>query len=180
MRPQENYQAELREIANRLRDPVRLRIALCGLALVVAYFGVYGPLSSRIEAATRKRQAAERRMTTAQDVEFLRAQAAMIESRVGPSSDANESVHYVLDGIRALPVQLVRLDSDAAVSVGPYEAVVLRVELEGRVQHLDAFLEWLETNERLFRVDSFKLRSSRGKMGEPTMQLVFLALKVRS
>lgn len=174
-----DYQAELRKLADQLRDPARLRIVVCFAALAVAYFGIYGPLDGRISVASRKLKETQKRTTTAQDIEFLRAQEAMFRERLGPAADVNECVQYILDGIRALPVKLERFDSESTVTVGPYEAVTVRVEVRGEAAHLDSMFEWLETNERLFRIDSIELEPPRGAAEEPVARLTLLALKVK-
>jgi hypothetical protein len=174
-----DYRTELRKLADQLRDPMRLRIVVCIAALAVAYFGIYGPLDGQISVASRKLNETEGRGATAQDIEFLKAQEAMFRERLGPAADANECVQYVLDGIRALPVKLERFDSDSTVAVGPYEAVSVRVEVRGEPAHLDSMLDWLETNERLFRIDSINLEPPRGDAEQPVARLTLLALKVK-
>ena len=86
-------------------------------------------------------------------------------------------MQYVLAGVRKFPLKLTNLDSDDPQRVGPYEAVVLHVELAGGFQHLDAFLHWLESNHRLFRVDSAKIAPSRGERGGLVMQLTLLGAR---
>jgi hypothetical protein len=112
-------------------------------------------------------------------VQFLSAQAALIEPRIPAESDVNESVQYILNGIRKLPVKLIQLDSDDPLRLGPYELLVLQVHVAGEVRHLDALLEWLETDQRLFRIDSIKLEPPRGGAGEPLLKFNLLALRGR-
>ena len=71
----------------------------------------------------------------------------------------------LVDGVRALPVKLLRLDSEAPIGVGPYEAAVLRLAVSGPVADLDKLLKWLETDDRLFRIDAFELTPPHGNAG---------------
>ena len=116
---------ELQELAESVRNPLRLRMVICGLALTIGYLAIYGPLSERIARASRKLKDVEKRESAARDSEILRAHVQRFKSRLGPDGDPNESIRYVLDGIRALPLQLVRFDSQGTFAVGPYEAVAL-------------------------------------------------------
>jgi hypothetical protein len=176
---EKDYQAQLRKLSCALADPWRLRIVVCGVALAIAYFGIYGPLNGQIELASRKLNDAEKRQAVGRDVEFLQAQMAMIQPRLGPPTDANECVQYLLDGIRNLPVKLIRLDPDSTFTMGPYEVVVLRVETRGDVRALDALLSWLETNERLLRIDSIKLTPPKDQKSHPSLCFTLLGLKAR-
>ena len=178
--PDKDHRAELKRLADLFRDPLRMRVAACGVTLAVAFFGIYRPLDGQIRSASRKLQETEHHAAAAREVEFLRAQVAMFQPRLAPSPDANESVQYLLDGIRKLPVKLVQLDSESTIAVGPYEAVVLKVEARGDVRHLDQLLGWLETDKRLFRIDSVDLSPARGRDEQPALRLTLLALKVRS
>ena len=173
----EQRRAELQKLVESLRDPLRLRILVTCLALAVAYFAVYSPLNGKIQRQTRRLNEERQREKLAQEVEFLRAQVDTFEQRLQAGSDANEWVQYALDGIRALPIQLVNFDSDSTQRVGPYEAVVFRVEVSGDADGLDALLHWLETNERLFRVDSLKIEPARRQDELRVMQVTFLGLK---
>jgi hypothetical protein len=174
-----DLKTELRDAANALRDPLRLRVLVCGLALGVAFLGIYRPLGGQVRTASRNLKQAEREAAVARDVEFLQAQADTFEKRLGTDPDVNETVQYVLDGVRALPVKLVQLDSDASIGVGPYEAAVLRLAVSGAVADLDKLLKWLETDERLFRIDSLELTPPQGQETAPSLRLTLLALKVR-
>ena len=60
--------------------------------------------------------------------------------------------------------------------MGPYKAIVLRIELEGAYADLHGFLGWLETNERLFRIDTVKIQPHRSGDGTLIMQLTVLGV----
>lgn len=173
----EERKAELRKSLDGLRDPLRLRIAITAVALAVAYFAIYTPLSGKINVVTRQLKEEQKREKLAEDIEFLRAQMAGFEQRLQPGSDPNEWVQYALDGIRDLPVQLVNFDSDGERTVGPYKALVFRLQVSGHSQGLDALLHWLETNQRMFRIDSMKTEPARGQDGVRLMNLTLLGLK---
>jgi len=110
-------------------------------------------------------------------VECLRAQVEKFQNRLPQGTDTNEWINYVLCGTRRFPLKLIHLDTDPSRRVGPYEMVVLHVKLEGRHADLDSFLHWLESNERLFRVESVDVSSARCQEGRLAMQLTVLGMK---
>jgi hypothetical protein len=85
-------------------------------------------------------------------------------------------MRYVLDGIRKLPLKLITLDATGTKNVGPYTAIVMNVELEGQYADLDSLLRWLETNERLFRVDELKVAPQRNGNGNLVMQVTVVGV----
>ena len=134
------------------------------------------PLSGEIEETSRKLASEKKRLDLARDIEHLRAQHKTIKHRLPEKSDTNEWVQYVLGGVRRFPLKLVTLDSDPLRHVGPYKAVVLRIELEGQFPDMNGFLGWLETNERLFRADSVRIQPHRSGNGTLVMQLTVLGV----
>jgi len=169
---------DFEKLLGRLYDPRQLRAFITVLLLVVGYAAVYTPLNGRIEETTRKLKKEQTRHALAYDIEQLRAQVDGFQGRLPEDTDVNEWVQYVLDGIRKSPLKLSTLDSRGTERVGPYEAVALYLELGGTFHNLDAFLHWLEANERLFRVDSAKITPPRsGGNDKLLMQLIILGLK---
>ena len=168
---------DFRELLERLRDPLRLRVLVTGVMLLVGYAAIYLPLSSRIEETARKLSNERRRVELANEIDCLRAQVAKFQARVPAHTDSNQWVQYVLEGLRQFPLKLTNMDSQSPERVGPYQAVVLRMDVEGKYSELDCFLHWLETNDRLFRVDSAKIAPGRNQNDKLTMQLSLLGLK---
>ena len=171
------HHAELKRLLEQLHDPVRLRMVTTGLMLLVGYVGIYMPLSSRIDQTTRKLERESKRQETANEVEFLRAQVEKFQDRLPEDTDTNEWVQYVLGGIREFPLKLVALDSDSPRRCGPYDAVVLHVNLEGAFHDLDALFHWLEANERLFRVDSAVIAPASDRSDKLALRLTLLGVK---
>jgi Tfp pilus assembly protein PilO len=170
--PKPDFRADLRR---RLHDPFQLRVIVTALALALGYAGIFLPLSGALEEATRRRAEGQRRLDLARDVARLRREYHRMEGRLPAGTDANEWVEYVLGGIRRHPLKLVTLESEKPRAVGPYQAVVLRISLEGSFAELNRFLRWLDGNERLLRVDALKLDPDP-KQGSLTMHLTVLGM----
>jgi len=164
------------QLINRLYDPVQLRVFTTGVVLLAGYAGIYMPLSDRIETASRKLDVETKRLDLAREIEDLRSLQKKFKDRIPEKSDANEWVQYVLGGIRGFPLKLAALDSDPLRDIGPYKVLVLRVELEGSFPDLNHFVGWLETNDRLFRVDSVRIQPHRSGNGTMIMQLSVLGV----
>lgn len=170
-------QAQLKaSLLEHLYNPAKLRGLVTVVVLLLGYLGVYMPLSGSIDGTGRNLRKEERRLELACEVEHLRTQFDSFKNRLPAKRDANEWVQYVLDGVRKLPLKMAKLDSEAARDVGPYKVVVLRMELEGAFKDLDKYLEWLETNPRLIRIDSVRIAPHRSGNGVLVMQLVVLGV----
>ena len=163
-------------LAERLRDTGRLRLFVTATMLLVGYGAIYLPLSAKISDAERWLSQEQKRRDLTRDIEQLRAQVNAFKDRVPEKTDRNEWVQFVLGGIRSLPLKLVALDPGDTQPLGPYKAIVLRIELEGGYHDMDAFLNWLETNERLFRIDTVKITPARGGSETLNMQLTVLGV----
>lgn len=159
-----------------LRNPARLRGLMTGLMLLVGYAGVFTPLNGGIQATTLQLKQERQRLELAGEVEKLRNQFARFKDRLPKERDSNEWVNYMQAGIRTFPLKMLKMEKGDARDLGPYKAVVLRMELEGTFGNLDSFLEWLETNPRLIRVDSIKIAPPRNAGSLLTMQLVVLGV----
>ena len=168
--------AGFRKLLEQLHDPLRLRVFVTGIMLVVGYAGIYMPLSGHIEETTRKLSREHIRLALCNDIEQLRAEVGKFQARLPEKTDSNEWMQYVLGGIRKFPAKLISLDLDDSQRVGPYAAVVFHIELEGGFHELDVFLQWLESNPRIFRVDSAKIMPARRNEGL-VMQLTVLGMK---
>jgi hypothetical protein len=169
--------AALQGLLEPLYSSGRLRAASTGLMLLVGYAGIYMPLSARIDETARRLNNERKRQDLCCQVECLRAQVDKFAARLPGKTDTNEWVQYLLGGIRKFPLHMLALDSGVTQRVGPYEGVVFQVEVEGAFRDLDLFLHWLETNQRLFRVDSVKIVPARGGENRVMMQLAVLGLK---
>lgn len=163
-------------LLERLQNPTHLRALVTGLMLLFGYAGVFLPLNGGIEATTRQLAKERTRLELGGEVEKLRKQFAKFKDRLPKPRDPTEWVHYMMDGIRKFPIRQLKLDPEDARDLGPYKAVVMRMELEGTFRDLDSFLEWLETNPRLIRVDYVKIAPQKTGSGLLNMQLVVLGV----
>ena len=163
-------------LLDRLHDPAKLRVLVTVVVLAVGYFGIYIPLSGDVAEAIDHLHRERKLTELASTVEHLRTQYQTFQGRLPKQADTKEWVKYVLDGIRRFPVKLNKLNCDVPQNVGPYKAVVLRVDIEGEYSDIDKFLRWLDSNQRLFRADSVSITLGQGKKGGCELQLTILGV----
>jgi Tfp pilus assembly protein PilO len=144
-------------LLEHLRNPTQLRFFLTVIVLGIAYAAVYAPLDDRIRKETKKRAELERRLSLAGDVARLRGQFKQIERRLPGQVDADEWVQYVLAAIRRSPLKLDSFSPNPAKPLGPCQIFSLSLRLSGSLADVDQFLAWLESDERLFRVEKLNL-----------------------
>jgi Tfp pilus assembly protein PilO len=163
-------------LIERLHDPVQLRIFTTVAILVVGYLAVCMPLGGKVYEAAGE-LAAQRQLTElASAVEHLRGELAKYQGRLPKQVDTKEWVEYVLEGIRRFPLRMTQLTCEAPRDIGPYKAVVLRIDLEGDFHDMDGFLRWMESNRRLFRADALRICPSLADRNVLVMQLTVLGV----
>jgi Pilus assembly protein, PilO len=168
--------SDKKRLTSHLQNPTHLRAFLTSIVLATAYLAIYGPLSASIDESGRRLVVEKKRLEAVRDIERLRDQYANFKDRLPEKSDTNEWVEYVLNGVRRFPLKLVVLSPDAVRDVGPYKAVVLRIELEGSSRDMHDFLKWLETNERLVRVDMVSIQPPIQKTSDLLMRLTVVGV----
>lgn len=162
--------------AEWLRNPSNLRIVVTSIVLVAGYMVVYSPLSASIDESARKLGAEKKRLEAACEIEFLREQYQTFKNRLPTKTDTNEWVQYVLTGVRQFPLNLITLDPEPLRDVGPYKAVVLRIDVTGSLLDMNKLLHWLETNDRLIRIDTVSIQPDQKKDGTLNMRLVLIGI----
>jgi Tfp pilus assembly protein PilO len=165
-----------RGLVERLHDPVQLKVALTALMLALGYVAVYMPFSAQIAEISREFKQEQRQAGLTHEIEALQNEVDSFADRLPQKTDTNEWVQYVLGGVRQRPLKLVSLDPESTPNVGPYQALVLKIELEGDYGDLNAFLQWMATNQRLFRVNHMKIAPARDESGILNMQLTVMGV----
>jgi Tfp pilus assembly protein PilO len=163
-------------LLERLHDPLQLRICAIAVVLLTGYGAVYQPLSNKIDETTKKLRRDKGLLDLAGSVEQLQGQYHSFGQRLPQQVDAKEWVQFVLEGIRRLPLKMLKFDCRPPRKLGPYKIVVLQIQLEGSFFDLDKFLRWLESNERLLRADDVRMAPTRGGNGNMGMQVTVLGM----
>jgi type II secretory pathway component PulM len=156
------------KVAAFLRHPVRLRVAIAAAMGAIWYFAAFEPMNQRVLQARTELEAGRKRLEVAEDVEALRAQVARFETRLPRGADANEVVHYLLDGLRTQPVKMENLEPRGTGELGPYRTVSVGITATGPYAAIDSMLRWLESDPRLFRVETLSIAPLNTDAKAPT------------
>ena len=164
-------------LVERLHDPTQLRVVLMGTVLAIGYGAIYMPLDKNIAETTRKLHDCQKRLILAGEVDHLRKQYRQVEKRIPQQADWIEWMQYVENRIRQSHIRLESLNPGPQQNLGTYQVVTLKIRLFGSFADLDKFLCWLESNDRLFRVDTVDMSPGTGDSGgDIGMDLTILGL----
>lgn len=165
----------LLKLLGQLRHPLRLRIAL-SIAMLGVWYGLYfSPLSEQVAATTSRVAVERKRIATARQIDKLK-KSLVPYREIGGSADIHELMRHVIGRIRSSPLRLIDLKPEKPKDLGPYEAIGLRLSLQGSFAEVDEFLGWIETEKRLFRVDSLRLTPDTRQPGRLSAQLTLMTL----
>ena len=172
-------------LLERLQDPLQLRLIVIGTTLLLGYMAIYTPLAARITATERQLDKEHKLAGLAKNLEQLNAQCRRFAKRIPNQADSKEWMQYIHEGVRGFPLTLSKLDCLPTKKIGPYQVVVMKLDLSGTYYELNKFLRWLETNPRLLRVDEITFRVAEEKnkskkteanKDDMVMQIVVLGL----
>ncbi len=164
------------KLLEQLHDPVRLRVCVIAAVLAAGYVAIYSPMYGKIVDTTKELKREKNMLALATKMEGLQKQYDKFKDRIPEQTDSKEWVQYMLDGIRRFPLELARFDCREPSQVGPYQAITLKIELEGSFMNMDKFLRWLETNPRLLRVDEMTVAPARSEDADNVLRLTILGL----
>jgi hypothetical protein len=168
------------QLLERLHDPFQMRIMVTALIVGLGYGAVYWPLSNDVAETQGRLAIAQKRLQLTKEIVALRTEFKRCQPRLSSKPETDEWIQHLLGGLRTMPVNLINMDFRPAREVGPYKAIVLRIQIEGTFQDLHNVLSWLETNERLYRVDNISLLPPQKGQGSNAnyllMELTLLGL----
>lgn len=155
-------------VAKRMHDPVKLRWMVTGVLCAFAGLIIYLPLASRADDIERNYLHEKKRLALVKDIDRLREDYKAIKSRMPAKSDASEWAAYITKSLsdekestflkeRKGPFHFVKIENQSTKTMAPYRLVSMSVIVEGCYEEFDRFLRWLDSNERLLRVDNMKM-----------------------
>jgi Tfp pilus assembly protein PilO len=163
-------------ILHQLRQPLKLRLLLCVVVITLWYVLFFSPLSQQTSDTAAKIIRERKRVATAREIDQLKKAMAPFKGRVPAGSDANELMRHVITQIRSSPLKLLDLKPEKSKDLGPYEALSIKLTLEGRFAEIDEFLRHVEIDERLLRIDAIKLDPVAKDPGRLTAQISLVSL----
>jgi Tfp pilus assembly protein PilO len=174
LKPTKSTPSEL--ILQQLRHPLKLRMSICLITMLVWYLAFFMPLGEQTQTTTARIARERKRVATAGEIETLRKELAPDHDLVRAGADLNDLMRHVIDHLRSSPLKLIDLKPEASKDLGPYETIGVQLALEGQFAEIDAFLGWVESGGRPLRVDSIKIDPDQRKSGALKAQLTLLGL----
>jgi Tfp pilus assembly protein PilO len=161
MSHQSSSSTSLTRLADLLRHPLKLRLVICPVILGGWYLLYFSPLSDDMVATQARIEKERKRIVVARQVEEARKSLSVYRGRVPANSDTNELMQFVMSRIRKSPLKLLDLNPETSKNLGPYDAIALRLTLEGTYTQLHELLNWIQNEPRLLRVETLSLTSAR-------------------
>jgi len=167
------YKATLEKYLN---EPAKMRLAVVGVLFMAGMMLVYMPLSDQIQKQRAMIAKERNRAEAIELMETLREQTELYRPRIAEEYDSNNWVQYVLGILRDKKLRLRDMSSKPSRKVGPYDAMVLTVEVEGPFNKLREVIEALESSDRLLRVDIIRCEKEKDTI---VSKLTILGLMLR-
>ncbi|MEL6105929.1 MAG: hypothetical protein AAFU85_07830 [Planctomycetota bacterium] len=175
----QNWREELSQVADHLRNPVRMRVAVALVAIVVMMFAINDPLHGKTKKSRRSLNQLKERVKTAEEVLLLRASMEGVETRIIQGEGSDPVTSFFIQLFRKSPVDLNQINVEAAQRLGPIYAVRTTIDLSGSFEELNDALYLIESQPELLRVESLKISpAERGTA--PMMQLAIRVLKEKA
>ncbi len=163
-------------ILAQIRQPLKLRLLLCSAIITSWYVLFFSPLSEKTAATTARIVSERKQAATAHEIEQLKKAMVPYKGRVLVGGDLNELMQHLIAHMRSSPLKLLDLKPEKSKDLGPYETLSLKLALEGRFTEIDEFLNWVETDQWLLRIDTIKLDPFPKDPGRLAAQVVLLSL----
>jgi hypothetical protein len=159
--------------AERLRGRSRMAVAAIGGVFLVGFLGVSRPLGQRIDTANERLSKAVTRAILGSDVHELRRQSSLYAKKLPRGVDTADWTNYLLTGIRAERVKLIRMDPKDVKSLGPCKVLSWQIDMQGDFESLSRVVATMENGQRLVRIDRLVIQNPNGQL---TMSLLVKGL----
>ena len=149
----------------QLRHPLKLRLVLCLTIIGAWYFSFFTPLAKR-RSTTAAIARERKRIATAKEIETLKKALAPYHGLIPAGANLSELMRHVIDHLRSSPLKLIDLKPEAPRISVPTRRSAFSWRSKGAFAEIDAFLSWVETDGRHFRVDSIKIDPNQQDHGQ--------------
>ena len=174
-----NLRAELAQVIEHLRDPMRMRLTVAGVTLVVMFFAISEPLHGRIKRSKRDLNDLKNTAATAQEVVLLRNSFESIDDRVMRGGN-DEVTSRLINMVRQESLDLLRIDAEAPTRLGPLETIRASIDVAGSFESLNRLLYRIESDQFLMRIETLTINPPERRRTTPSMQISVRILKDKS
>ncbi len=140
-------------LAERLRSPGKMAVAVIGGILAAAVFLGYMPAEESARVTRLRLDKAQKRADLGDALATLRSEHKLYTKLVPKGVSETEWTDYLQSGVGKCNVRLVLMEPKPSLTLGPCEALTWAIEVEGSYDSLCEYVRWLESGERLLRID---------------------------
>ena len=177
---EKDWRTELEQVAQHLRDPVRMRLAVAVITLVVMFFAVSEPLHGNAKQHRRDLQQLKDKVKMAEEVQLLQDSLDRIDPQVMKGEGNDVVSNFFIELFRQQPSSLLQIHVEPPKRLGPIYSVRVSLDIEGEFNELNQAVHRLESESQLLRVESLHIRPSQRGTTRPLLQLSVKVLKEKA
>jgi len=177
MSKQSDWRAELEQVAEKLRDPFRMRMTVAVVTVIVMCFAINDPIHGRMKKVRRELDQMKQTVRMAEEVMLLRDRMADVEDRILKSKTNDVVVSHLIELVRSEDVELMRIDAQAPQKIGLLQSVQVSLDVNGSFDALTQLLHRLDCDRYLNRVETISITPPERDRTVPTMSISIRILK---
>ncbi|PAY15415.1 hypothetical protein CKO51_32040 [Rhodopirellula sp. SM50] len=172
-----DWKQELQQVAEQLRDPFRMRVAVALVMVAIMFFAISEPLHGRTKKTRRELQQLREKVKTAEEVMLLQDALEHVRPRILQGEGNDAVTGFFIDLFRDSGADLLQINAEAPQRLGPIYNVRVTLDLAGDFPQLNEALFLLESQPELIRVETLQINPAERSASQPTMQLSVRMLK---
>lgn len=174
---QSDWRAELEQLAEKLRDPFRMRMTVASVTVIVMCFAINDPIHGRMKSVRRDLDQMKQTVRMAEEVMLLRTRMSDVEDRILKSKTNDVVVSHLIELIRSEEVELMRIDAQTPQKIGLLQSVQVSLDVNGSFEALTRLLHRFDCDRFLNRVDTVSITPPERDQTVPTMSVSIHILK---
>ena len=177
MTKKSDWRSELDQVAEKLRDPFKMRMTVAGVTVAIMCFAINDPIHGRMKRSNRDLNQMKTTVRTAEEVMLLRDKFAEVEDRIIKGKSNDVVVSHLIDIVRSEPVELMRIDAQAPERLGPIQSVRVTIDVNGSFDALTGLLHRFDSDQYLMRVETVAISPPERDRTVPMMNVTIQIMK---
>ena len=153
----DQVQALKAALSKACQDPVKLKLIVCGVIVVLGFMLYCSPQAGRLAEARKKHKKAAERARLAKNARHVVDQGKAFVDRLPKIEDVSDWQEYVMAKVAAAGIKLRKIEPRRGLMKGKYRIIILEVEADGMFPQVVDFMDRLERGERIVRLDRLQL-----------------------
>lgn len=172
-----DWKSELHQVVEVLRNPFKMRVIVVGVTLAVMCFAINDPLQGKMQQADRELGRMKATVRSAEEVMLLRSHFETVEDRIIKGKSSDVVVSHLIDLVRQEPVELMRIDAQAAERLGPMYSIRVAIDVHGSFDALTRLLHRFDFDRYLIRVETVSIEPPKRDGLDPSMSVSLQMIK---